>query len=139
MLWEEILQNSGGTILRMLKYFYVSKKGPVQKPQLYKKLKGYGAEIGPQELTQQLAGFSEFYRIVKAPEKDLTKAYFEAGGFSEIFAYQYRYEKINRALEALREFGVVQFCPPAFAATDCLARNGGKSSSGDAKKLIRAL
>jgi hypothetical protein len=136
-LWEKILENSGGTILRMLKYFYVSKKEAVQKPQLYKKLKGYGAEVGAQELTQQLAGFSEFYRVVKAPDKLLTKGYFEGEGFTEISVDQYRYEKINRALEALREFSVVQFCPPAFAAIECLARNGGKPSPGAAKKLIQ--
>ncbi len=136
-LWGQILENSGGTILRMLKYFYVSKKGYVLKPQLYKKLKGYGAEVGPQHLTQQLADFSKFYRVAKAPEKSLTKIFFEEGGFIEIFEDQYRYEKINRALEALKEFGVVQFCPPAFAAIDCLARNDGKSKPGDAKKLIQ--
>jgi len=136
-LWSQILENSGGTILRMLKYFYVSKKGYVLKPQLYKKLKGYGAEVGPQQLTQQLADFSKFYRVAKAPEKSLTKIFFEDGGFTEIFEDQYRYEKINRALEALREFNVVQFCPPAFAAIDCLAQNGGKSKPADAKKLIQ--
>ncbi len=135
--WEQVLENAGGTILRMLKYFYVSKKGPVQKPQLYKKLKGFGAEVGPQELTQQLAAFSEFYRVVKVPEKLLTKAFFETEGFSEICTDQYRYEKINRALEALREFNVVQFCPPAYAAIEALARRNGKSSSGGAKKLIQ--
>jgi uncharacterized protein DUF262 len=135
--WEEIVENSRGTILRMLKYFYVSKEGAVQKPQLYKKLKDYGSKIGPQELTIQLAGFSRFYRVVKDPDKVSTKAFFEAEDFSEIYAHQYRYEKINRALEALKEFGVVQFCPLAFAACECLARNNRKGSSGDAKKLIQ--
>lgn len=136
-LWEAIVQNAGGTILRMLKYFYVSKKGSIQKPQLYKKLKGYGAEVGPQDFTQQLADFSEFYKVVKAPDKLLVKNFFEKDGFTELSKDQYRYEKVNRALEALREFGVVQFCPPAFAAIECLARNGGKSNSGWAKKLIQ--
>lgn len=136
-LWKQILENAGGTILRMLKYFYVSKKGAVQKPQLYKKVKGFGAEVGAQELTQQLVAFSEFYRSVRAPEKAATKAFFEAEGFTEIFAYQDHYEKITRSLEALREFGVVQFCPPAFAATECLARNNGKTSPGGTKKLIQ--
>jgi hypothetical protein len=100
-------------------------------------LKGYGAEAGPQELTQQLADFSKFYRIAKTPDKTLTKAFFDDGGFTEISTAQDRYEKINRALEALREFNVVQFCPPAFAAIECLARNGGKSKPADAKKLIQ--
>lgn len=136
-LWETILGNSGGTILRMLKYFYVSKKGAVQKPQLYKKLKGFGAEVGPQELTQQLAAFSEFYRVVKNPDKTPIQAYFESEGFEEVYKDQYRYERITRALEALKEFGVVQFCPPAYAAVQCIDRNNQKTSSGCAKKLIQ--
>lgn len=136
-LWNQILENSGGTILRMLKYFYVSKKGYVLKPQLYKKLKVYGGEVTPQQLTQQLADFSNFYALAKAPDKATTKSYFEEIGFTEISSDQYRYEKIHRALEALREFNVVQFCPPAFAAIECIARNGGKDKPAEAKKLIQ--
>lgn len=136
-LWGQILENSGGTILRMLKYFYVSKNGSIQKPQLYKKLKTYGAEVGPRKLTEQLADFSIFYRVAKTPDKLLTKGFFEDQGFTEMSIHQYRYEKVNRALEGLREFGVVQFCPPAYAATECVARNSGKSNGGDAKKLIQ--
>lgn len=136
-LWNQILENSGGTILRMLKYFYVSKKGYVLKPQLYKKLKVYGGEVTPQQLTQQLADFSNFYALAKAPDKATTKTYFDEIGFTEISSNQYRYEKIHRALEALREFNVVQFCPPAFAAIECIARNGGKDKPAEAKKLIQ--
>ena len=136
-LWKEILENSGGTILRMLKYFYVSKKGYVLKPQLYKKLKGYAAEVGAQKLTQDLANFSRFYQIAKVAEESTTKSFFEEKDCPEIFSDEYRYQKINTALQGLREFKVVQFCPPAAAAIECLIRNGGKSNSGDAKTLIR--
>ncbi|MCO5052670.1 MAG: DUF262 domain-containing HNH endonuclease family protein [Verrucomicrobiae bacterium] len=136
-LWDQILDNSGGTILRMLKYFYVSKNGYVRKPELYNKLKSYGDDVTPQQLTQQLADFSNFYALVKAPTKDGTKTYFEAEGFSQISSDQYRYERIHRALEALREFNVVQFCPPAFAAIECIARNRAKKKPGEAKKLIQ--
>ena len=44
--WAQIVDNSDGTILRMLKYFYVAKKEYVLKPQLYRKLKDYGKEVG---------------------------------------------------------------------------------------------
>lgn len=136
-LWDRIVENSGGTILRMLKYFYVSREGYVLKPALYKKLKTYGETVGPKVLTEQLEAFSKFYRVAKAPDQLATKMFFEEEGYSEISSTEYRYQKINRALEGLREFNVVQFCPPAYAAIACSARNGGKSSSGDAKKLIQ--
>ena len=135
--WEQILDNSGGTILRMLKYFYVSKRGYVLKPELYKKLKGYGAEVGAQELTEELADFSLFYRIAKTPENTLTQTYFDAIGLTNISGDQPRYESITWSLQALKEFKIVQFCPVAFAAIECLLRNGGKANSSGSKVLVR--
>ncbi len=135
--WGQIVDNSEGTMLRMLKYFYVSKHGYILKPQLYKKLKSYATDKGPKQFTEELSLFSKFYSTVKAPDKLLTKAFFEENDFPEIYEHEYRYEKINRALEGLREFAVVQFCPAANAAYECLVRNKGKTNSGDAKKLIQ--
>jgi uncharacterized protein with ParB-like and HNH nuclease domain len=135
--WKEILDNSGGTILRMLKYFYVSKRGYVLKPQLYKKLKGYSAEIGAEEFTHQLADFAKFYRVVKNADEGLTIEYFQEVRLPEVFQHEYRPQKINGCLQGLREFNVIQFCPVAFAAIECLMRNGGQDSGADAKLLIQ--
>jgi hypothetical protein len=136
-LWGQIVENSGGTILRMLKYFFVSKKGYVLKPQLYNKLKGYAAEVGPETLTQELVDFSQFYQTTKNPNETVVKAYFEERKFEELYAYQPRYQRVVFALQALREFSVTQFCPPAYAAIECLTRSAGKSKTADAKALIR--
>ncbi|MEI6074535.1 MAG: DUF262 domain-containing HNH endonuclease family protein [Verrucomicrobiota bacterium] len=135
--WKEILDNSSNTILRMLKYFYVAKRGYVLKPQLYKKLKGYSAEIGAEEFTEELAAFSRFYRAAKNAEENLTVEYFTEVGLPEVFQHEHRPQKINACLQGLREFGVIQYCPVAFAAIECLKRNGGQDSGADAKALIR--
>jgi hypothetical protein len=136
-MWEIIVENSDGTLLRMLKYFYVSKNEPVRKSDLYKKLKDYGNKIGPEKLTRQLETFSRFYRIVKNPGKPHVKEFFDDEDFKEISEHQYRYEQINRTLEGLKEFGVVQFCPTAYAAIDCISRNRRKADTSDNKKLIQ--
>ncbi|HEX4263513.1 MAG TPA: DUF262 domain-containing HNH endonuclease family protein [Verrucomicrobiae bacterium] len=135
-MWRQIVENSGGTILRMLKYFYVSKKGHVLKPQLYRKLKGYAAELGAQQVTKELLEFSRFYQVAKKADESVTKEFFEHLELPEIFAHQHRYQRINGALQALREFGVTQFCPPAYAAIECMVRNGETTKAQDAKKLI---
>lgn len=135
--WKLILANAGGTILRMLKYFYVSKKGYVLKPQLYKLLKTYGDAVGPQQLTQSLADFSKFYRLVKSADEPSTKAYFDDIELTALSTIPERYQRVFLALQGLREFNVVQFCPAAFAAIECLVRNGGKEESGHAKKLAQ--
>ncbi|MDE2459751.1 MAG: DUF262 domain-containing protein [Gammaproteobacteria bacterium] len=134
--WDRIVDNSSGTLLRMLKYFYVSRKGYVLKPQLYKALKKYGEAITPLEMTNQLEDFSEFYRVVKNPESNLIQEFFSDREITSISSVQYRFQKIARSLEALREFGVVQFCPPAYAALSCMLRTSGKKDDGAAKALI---
>lgn len=135
-LWSNIVENSGGTLLRMLKYFYVSNRGYVLKPQLYKKLKGYSAEVGPANFTEELERFSKFFSLCKSPDKERTRSFFEEIGFDEISSDQARYERINQALLGLKEFNVAQFCPPAYAAIRCISRCASKSRNTNAKKLI---
>ena len=93
--------------------------------------------MGPEKLTRQLENRSQFYRVAKNPSKTQVKEFFDELGFTEISEQQYRYEQINRALEGLKEFGIVQFCPPAYAAINCISRNRRKDDPGDAKKLIQ--
>lgn len=135
-LWSNIVENSGGTLLRMLKYFYVSNKGYVLKPELYKKLKEYSTYVEPQNFTEELERFSKFFSLCKAPDKERTRSFFEEIGLDEISSDQARYERINRALLGLREFNVAQFCPPAYAAIRCILRGDSKSRTTNAKKLI---
>lgn len=137
ILWDQIVSNSDGTILRMLKYFYVSKRGYVLKPQLYNQLKKFSDDVTPQVLTRELAAFSDFYRLAKHPSAATTQAFFEKLEFSEISGHKERFESISRSLEALQEFGVVQFCPVAHAAIDCMNRLGGGIKPGDSKKLVK--
>lgn len=66
----------------------------------------------------------------------MVKDFFEERDLPEIFGHEHRYQRVNSALQALREFGVTQFCPPAYAAIECLVRNDGKSKKQEAKKLI---
>jgi uncharacterized protein with ParB-like and HNH nuclease domain len=135
--WRLIVDNSCQTILRMLKYFYVSKKGYVLKPKLYKELKNYGEEVKAQQLTESLAEFSKFYYLTKSGDEAATKNYFEEKELTAISSKVDRYQQIYSALQGLREFGVVQFCPVTYAAIECLIRNGGQESEEHAKRLIR--
>ncbi len=111
--WELIVGNSDGTILRMLKYFFISRRGYILKPQLYKKLKGYAAEIGPQKLTEELVQFSQFYKAAKTADEATTQNYFAELAVVEIAGHQSRFQRITASLQALREFGVTQFLSPA--------------------------
>jgi hypothetical protein len=137
--WKEIINNSEGTILRMLKYFFVSKLGYVMKPQLYRRLKEYGDrnDVGSEQLTTSLAEFSKFYSLTKNPTRERTREYFEAIGFDAIFRREDRSDAIAASLQALQEFGVVQFCPVAYAAIELARRTAVGNPDVNAKTLIR--
>jgi hypothetical protein len=133
--WDQVVANSRGTILRMLKYFYVSKRGYVLKPQLYKKLKGYSAEVGAKQFTDEIVEFSAFYSMFKEASIASTQAYFEET--KEISGHAPILEQLTWSLQALNEFGVTQCCAPAHAATDAMLRDGRSSGTTKAKALLR--
>jgi uncharacterized protein with ParB-like and HNH nuclease domain len=139
--WKEIIQNSEGTILKMLKYFYVSKNGYINKSELYLKLKNYCKAIGGAEvLVEELREFSRFYATVRKEEgPSIIKAYFESINCDAIASDTDKYQRVHLALQALRLFNVSQIYPLIFAAVNALTRNGGSNSKTMAKSLIRLL
>jgi len=139
--WSEIIRNSDGTILRMLKYFYISKKGPVRKADLYKNIKKYCKDIGgAPQLVEQLREFSEFYTAVRKEEgPGIIKKYFTSLGCKVIASEQDKFERIHIALQGLRLFKVSQAFPLIDAAITSFTRNGGGNSRSLTKALIRLL
>lgn len=139
--WKEILDRSDGTILKMLKYFYVSKKGYVSKSLLFRKLKEYSKDIGGAErFVQELDQFSVFFNVVRKEQNDaLIKDYFESIEISAISTDADKYQRVHLSLQALRLFRVSQIYPLIFAGISAIRRNGGDSSKATAKDFIRLL
>lgn len=135
-VWSRIIENSEGTILRMLKYFYVSKKGYVAKADLYKKIKIYGKDVGPNRLVDELEKFSHFFNMARSADASGVKNYFESIGCSSISEDQEKYETIHSALEGLRLFKISQMYPLIYSALNCFVRSGEATSSNGAKKLV---
>lgn len=138
--WKEIVGNSDGTILRMLKYFYVSKQGYISKPNLYRELKSYAKNVGSETLTSELVEFSRFYYLTKDPTEARAIAYFEGLDFEYILAQEDRIKDIVASLQGLKEFGITQFCPVAYATIDAIKRiPDGTKSRSNGNALIRIL
>jgi|SRR6266850_516281 len=139
--WKDIIQNSEGTILKMLKYFYISKNGYINKSELYPKLKKYSQAIGGAEvLVEELKEFSSFYATVRKEEgPNLIKTYFESLGCDAIASDADKYQRVHLAFQALRLFNISQIYPVIFAAIKALIRNGEASSKPMAKAFIRLL
>jgi hypothetical protein len=139
--WSEIIRNSDGTVLKMLKYFYVSRKGYASKSELYRKLKDYCREIGGADnLVEDLRKFSEFYTAVRKEEApEIIRTYFDSLTCKSVSSDQDKYERIHIALQGLRLFKISQIYPLLDAAIRCFVRTDGCNNRQNAKSLIRLL
>lgn len=139
--WKDIISKSNGTILKMLKYFYVSKKGYVNKSVLYPRLKEHCKAIGGAEsFVDELGQFASFYHVVrKENSATVIKDYFESVGIKAISSDTDKFQRVHLALQALRLFRVSQIYPLVYAASSAITRNQEGISKAAAKTFIRLL
>ncbi len=107
--WEEIIENANGNVQRLLKYFYVSRKGLTSRRDLFKNIKKYG-EGKTELLLQQLSEFSRLYNIMLTSSKDRVLIWADEQSISYL-KHEYAAESLNRHYEALRLFGVTPSYP----------------------------
>ncbi len=135
--WAEIIGNSDGTILRMLKYFYVARNGLVRKSELYRKLKTLANKQDKvPHLVNDLLDFSKYYSEIRNAKASGIKEYFDSIGCKCIANDQNRHERVYIALEGLRLFKISQVYPLMYAAIGCFVRSGGGEDSKLSKRLI---
>jgi uncharacterized protein with ParB-like and HNH nuclease domain len=114
-VWNNIVDYSGSDIIRMLKYYYVTNNGHVQKKELYRKLRNYGSEIGPQNMLHELRRFSYVHAVFTEPTKDALKHLLIEEDGCEYFQDEYRLNDFRYALQALQLFRVTQVYPVLIA------------------------
>lgn len=136
-LWKQLVDNSGGTILRMLKYFYVSRRGHILKPELYRQLKKYSDKVSPESFTNELVVFSEFYGAAKSADEAAIRTYLEGIDCRCLYGHQSRFAQLTFSFKALKQFRVLQFLPPAYSALNALMRMGQQEK--DAKAYVRLI
>ncbi len=135
--WRQIVENSEGTVLRMLKYFYVSRNGYIIKSELYKKIKIYANEVGATSLVEELSKFSSFYNVIRNADRKGIREYFENVGCVDIARDQNKHDGIYVSLEGLRLFKISQTYPLIYSALGCFVRNNNGEDSEESKNLVR--
>jgi len=108
--WDAIVESSLGSILRMIKYYYVSNFGLIQKKLLFRALKKYGEEIGADFLIRDLKLFSYYYAVVASCSREVIIEWANESK-NDYFRKEYNADSLNRALGALQLFGVTQAYP----------------------------
>jgi len=137
--WGGIVEKADETILRMLKYFYVSRLGYVSKSDLYKRIKDYGDQIGIDQLVNELQEFSSFYWVMRrGGENDLTD-FLLLAKCPEIANKDYTAGALLSRIEAFRTFGIAQPYPVIYSAVKACSRDASEKNVKAFHSLIAAL
>lgn len=113
--WNEIIENSENSLQRVLKYFWISRKGYIQQSKLYNCLKNHGSELGIDKFVKELYIFSRFYKTAQSLESVYVKEFATEINLDDISLNVDYYTRINRVLQALKLFRVTQAYPVIFS------------------------
>lgn len=113
-IWKKITSNAGSSMLRMLKYFWVSRQEAVAKRDLYSSLREYAKKKKISKFTQELLEFSQFYSAFNSKKRGDFKAWIEnKTDFPENSMYV---SELVRIRNAFRLFGITQVIPLVFSS-----------------------
>lgn len=135
--WNEIVDNSENTLQRMLKYFWVTNGGYVQKKNLYRNMKAYGNDVGSEKLTDELYKFSRYYRAVRSLEDVVVRDWLKENSFETLSQNEGYCGRLGRVFEALKLFQVTQAYPLIYSIFRAFERS--EQDSIDIKALLQTL
>lgn len=109
--WKDIAVNAGGTLQRMLKYFWVSRFGYVSKRDLYRKLKQYGKSDGAKNLADGIYNFSFYYAAIQSDNEKVIKEWLEKESCESIYSNKGYLELVASSFMGLNHFKITQHLP----------------------------
>lgn len=140
--WGEIVENANGGLPRMLKYFWISRKGYIQQSNLYRALKTYVTELdqentenGINVFVEDLYAFSRYYRVVLSQETELVRDWLTEIDLDQISTNEDYYHRISRVFQALKLFKVTQAYPLIYS----IFKLYKSSNSNNSKWLFKSL
>lgn len=143
--WPEIVDNANGQLPRMLKYFWVSRKGYIQQSKLYKELKQYVTELdtnnnkdGISIFVEDLYGFSRFYKSCNSLSIENKRDWLEEFKLVQLAKNEDYYARIGRIFQALKLFRVSQPFPLIYSIFH-LFRKDSKAKPESLFKVLRAI
>jgi len=119
-VWETISEKAGNNLLRMLKYYWVSKHGYIAKRDLYTKLRRYADKIGINQFTAELLSFANFFKAYNSNEQGDFKRWLTDNGLGKNSASQK--SELVRIRNAFRLFKVTQVIPLIYSSAMALNR-----------------
>ena len=114
--WQAIVENSGDTPLRMLKYYWTAKNGFVRKSELYRGMRDECAKSGASAFVDDLEHFSDYYSMMREGGAAEIQTFLEDNDMREIASNQTYLQRVVDCIEALRFFRITQLVPLVYSA-----------------------
>lgn len=129
--WNQFSTDSGTNIIRVLKYFWISRRGYVVNRDLYRRLREYASAIETRDFISELLEFSSFYKAYSDDDPNVLRSWIA----DKIRISNAMYiAEIARSCNAVRAFRVTQAIPVFFAIFYSAAQSDDPNSV--AKSLI---
>ena len=119
--WEKIHSKADGTTLRMIKYFYVSKKGYVSQSLLYRSIQKL--DVTPKQLLDELEKFSNFYDVIRNSDLNDFKKYIQSIGLTELAKDTDKSFRVFSSIQGLRYMKITQVYPLIYSIIQAFVRN----------------
>lgn len=136
-IWKTISENAPG-LLRMLRYYHISRQGYISNKDLFKGLKVYSTEIGPKTLLGDIEDFSRLYSVLYEPRADALEEVLEHYNLVDVLNSGSRAKSLLRTFKALKLFRVTQVYPLIMSLLHSFINESDRDEK-DLKKLFRVL
>jgi hypothetical protein len=133
-VWKEITSNAGNSILRMLKHFWISRKGYIAKRDLYRSIRKHADEVGINTFTNDLLEFSRFFAAYHSNERGVLRSWLDQTAFKKHADYK---NDFVRVCTSYRLFSIAQLVPVVFSAVKALDQSDDPDKS--AKVLLNLM
>ncbi len=129
--WDTIVSDFGSSPIKALKQFWISRAGKVNSRQLYRNIRTYAEKLGVNEFLDELAWFSDFYRVYNNPDYEAVVDLLKEHNFPK---EKMLFKEFHRSISVLRLFNITQPVPLLFSALRSYYESDGSKS--DAKKIL---
>jgi len=135
--WNEIANNSGTTGVRMLKYFYTSNGGTLERGNIYRKVRDRLVRGRADEFVEEYRGFSVFYRTL---EEDISISSLrtmlnDVFKCDTILCHEPSVKRIYYAVQGLQLLNITLCYPMIYSLINSYIRN--EKTDGSRKAFVR--
>jgi hypothetical protein len=135
--WSDIANNSGTTGVRMLKYFYTSKMGALERGNIYRKVRDNLVRGRAEYFVKEYRAFSLFYRTLEEDisEQSLKEMLNEVFGCNSIIQHGQSMKRIYHAIQGIQLLQIILCYPMLYSLINAYMRN--ENTEATRRALVR--